>query len=129
MSPFGPLDEFDGKTGAGLPLLDQRRPMRPLVDAVLGEGPLDAVVTNEAVAGQHEHIARGVGRFVDAVLLGLIAGSPKIHARAICRGADRRRNAPLHPADGVGDGAALLCRAVVAPHTGHEARNLGHVAR
>ena len=70
------------------------------------------VKTDEAGRRKHVKVARGVGRFVHAILLRWIARACEIHAGSIILGADDVADPRLHPADGVGDGQSLLLGAV-----------------
>ena len=94
----------------------------------LAKRPVHGVMLDEPVAIEHEEVARGVGRFVDAVELGRIPRSAKVDAGAVACRADRRRHAPLHPGDGVGKGPALFRRRVASRHPGHKRPELGDVA-
>ncbi len=109
-------------------LLDQRGPMRPVAQIVLGEGPLHQMVLDQPMVGKHQEVARGVGGFVHTILLAGIARAAKVHAQPVACHADGRRHAPLHPGDRIGNGATFLCRTVVAADAGHESGDFRNVA-
>ena len=123
---------------AGLGLGQHRRPMRPVLhriergdaagEVLLRHGAGHGVMLEQPVRLEHEQIARGVGRLVDAILLRRIARGRELHARRVLD-AELMAHLHLHMGDGVSHAAALLERRVGALHLGHDRRNFGDVLR
>src|SRR5258706_751225 len=119
------VDPAIDRPSLAVALLDENGgPMGPTGDpaqvVVLGERDADRMMFQKAIVLQHRHVARGIGRLVDAVLLRRVARARQVHPGAIILGADDVANAPFHPADRVGDGAPLLEGRVSLPGLRHE---------
>ena len=117
-------------------LFQHCRPMRPVLyrleldealgQILLGHGAFDGVLFDQPVRSQHQEIARGVGRLVDAIHLRRIAGGGELHAGYILD-AELPANVGLHLGDGIGHGAALLEGRIGALHLIHDRCDLGDV--
>ncbi len=106
--------------------------MGPAGDAaqivLFGEWRGNLVVLDQALGLQHRHVTRGVGRLVDAILLGRIAGRCEVHAGAVVLGADHIADARFHPANRVGDTTTLVLGGVgLGAPLLHDRRQLGDV--
>jgi len=80
----------------------------PAQQILLGKGRPHRVVFEEPVALQDQKVARGIGRLINAVLLGRVATGGEFHARSVGAGPNHVACARFHPTDGVGHGATFL---------------------
>ena len=91
--------------------------MRPAGDALavvlLHVDAADAVVAQELVPIEHEHVARQICRHVDAVHLRGVAAAAEVVAGPVVRRADFGIDPVLHPGERLADGRASSAAVLV----------------